>query len=296
MFCTASSIVTIIYVTLNFEEIFFTSHIELLGLPFEEQIAEQEKGQFASLWAMPGCFLLMNFQFVKSKYIKTIALAAILLGTRTALAYGRRGNGLLLFAFILCIVYIYMMSKEVKTYKKIIVVILIVSGIIYIWDSLDDIIFMEVFIERFDQDTRGDIEKDLADDFGGHILDWIFGRGIGGTYYTSTVGRRDQMETAYFRMILHGGILLLIFYLAVASRAFYLGFFKSNNILSKAMALYIALFIVFLFTSFSPFEFSIKIIIFWLCIIFCYSRTWRMKTNIEIWVGKSTKQAEEILN
>jgi hypothetical protein len=254
----------------------------MLNLPLEEMMEEQEKGQFPSFWAMPGCFLLMNFQFVKSKYIKIIVLTAILLGMGTALAYGRRGNALLLFAFLLCVVYIYMISKEIKTYKKLIVVVLIVAGIIYIWNSLDNIAFMEVFMERFDHDTRGGVEKELADDFGGHVLDWTFGRGIGGRYYTSAFGQRDQMETAYYRMILHGGVLLLIFYLVAASRAFYLGFFKSNNILSKAMALYIALFIVFLFTSSSPFEFSIKIIIFWLCVIFCYSRTWRMKTNIDM--------------
>jgi hypothetical protein len=212
----------------------------------------------------------------------------MLLGMGASLAYGRRGTALLLFALLLCFMYIYFISNHIKPYKKISIVVLLIFGIVYFTQNnnkeiLNNISLFEVFVERLEMDTRGHVEKEMIHDFGSHLGDWIFGRGIAGKYYTSAFGGlRSAMETAYYRMILHGGILLLVFYLVVALRAFYLGFFKSNNILCKAMASYIGLVTFFIFTSLSPFEFSHRIIIFWLCIIFCYSRTWRMKTDQNI--------------
>lgn len=282
-----SSLLIVVYILGFFREIFFTSHVVVLR---GYDIEEMSKGQFPGFFAFPAGFLLMNYKFISKKY-RIVAIAAIALSIGASIAYGRRGNAGLLIALGLCALYMYVVAEKAGFIKKALVVLIFIAGGVYLYTNSATNPLFEVMSERIMVDSRGSIEDDLIRDLNQKPIDWFIGRGLHGSYYTMVVDdlTRYSMETAYLRIILNGGVVLLGLYLIIAIRAFYLGFFKARNFLCKAMSLYILISILFLVASFSPFDFSLRGVLLWISIAFCYSYPWRMKTNDEILTILKTK-------
>lgn len=69
-----------------------------------------------------------------------------------------------------------------------------------------------------------------------HPWAWIIGKGINASYMLGTMAVRSNIENGFMHLILRGGIVHLVLYVCILLRAAYLGYFKSNNLLSKAMA------------------------------------------------------------
>jgi hypothetical protein len=280
--CYIASLIAIIYLILNFNEIFLTPHIEMLGLGYNAE--ETTKGQLGYYFVIPAALLLMNYQLVSSKYI-IVTWIAFVLSMGSAIAYGRRTVVAMHVVFILSTIYIYMISRDIQLYKKILIVIICFTvPFILIGQYLDFQLF-EVLSERLDSDSRTPVADAFYSDFRGKTLDWLFGRGLSGVYYSPNfyLGSpyRDTIETGYLQLILNGGVILLILYLLITLRAFYCGFFKSRNTLSKTMAIYILVLVVFLVSG-NSFEFTFKGVILWFCIMYCYSNKWRLKTDQDI--------------
>ena len=142
------------------------------------------------------------------------------------------------------------------------------------------------FFTRLTEDSRAPVETAFFESFKGETLDWIFGRGINGTYYCilfddSFVSLRGTIETGYLYIILKGGIISLVFYLFFLLNSAYLGFFKSKNMLTKAMALYLIAHVIYLLPFGLP-SFSLEYIIVWVCVAYCQSKVWRMKEDVDI--------------
>ena len=117
--------------------------------------------------------------------------------------------------------------------------------------------------------------------------DWIIGKGIKGKYYCPIVenvndaegaGYRDNIETGYLQIILKGGIISLALLLLMFIPAVYKGLFKSKNVLSKAAAMWVLLWIVYLYPS-GGIVFSMNYLLVWVSVGICYSEKIRNLSN-----------------
>ena len=133
------------------------------------------------------------------------------------------------------------------------------------------------------EDTRTGVETMFLKSFEGKTLDWLVGRGINGTYYCPIFKEvnRGIIETGYLYIILKGGIVNLALYVYFLLYSAYLGFFRSKNMLTKAMAFYLLVHFILLKPWGIP-SFSIEYVVVWIFVLFCQSETWRMKSDTVI--------------
>ena len=113
--------------------------------------------------------------------------------------------------------------------------------------------------------------------------DWIIGRGIEGTVLraASTGDIGELIENGFLVVILKGGLLYLIPFLIILLRASYLGFYKSNNDLVKALAYLILIYIIIMFFFNIP-SFTTKYIFLWISVSVCFTPEIRSTNNDEI--------------
>ncbi|HMW27307.1 MAG TPA: hypothetical protein PKC51_11730, partial [Ferruginibacter sp.] len=132
-------------------------------------------------------------------------------------------------------------------------------------------------IDRGEEDTRTGVEEYMYADMSS--TDWIIGKGIKGKYYCPIVdnvndaegaGFRDNIETGYLQIILKGGIISLALVLGMLIPAVYKGFFKSNNVLSKASAMWVFLWILYLYPT-GGMVFNMSFVLVWIAAAICYS-------------------------
>jgi hypothetical protein len=161
--------------------------------------------------------------------------------------------------------------------------------------------------DKFNGEIKGNISKFETDNFENSRnkyvypdffadmntnKDWIFGRGINGSYYSFIFeghmhnldennslelkkGYRTEIESGYLFTILKIGILGLALKLILAFSAIYLGLFKSNNFFVKSCALIVLEWLVFMYPM-GLSQFSMGYILFWLCIGACLSKETRL--------------------
>ena len=135
--------------------------------------------------------------------------------------------------------------------------------------------------ERGNEDTRTGVEVSFYKDM--KIEDWIIGKGIQGSYYAPEIeedekaritGYRTLIETDYLNIILKGGIISLGLLLLIAIPAIFKGLFYSRNILSKASAIWILLWIILLYPA-TVTTFTLNYLLVWISIGICYSKSMR---------------------
>ena len=141
-------------------------------------------------------------------------------------------------------------------------------------------------VDRGEEDTRSGVEVYMYADMS--TTDWIIGKGINGEYYCPIVdnvndatGYRAYIETGYLQIILKGGVLGLALLLLILIPAIYKGLFKSRNILSKAAAIWILLWILYEYPTIG-FNFSMHYILVWICVGICYSKKIRKMADSTI--------------
>lgn len=141
--------------------------------------------------------------------------------------------------------------------------------------------------ERIDADTRSYVEKSFYYDMG--TADWIIGRGLSGKYYCPGIDPaeggsafyRTVVESGYLQTILKGGIISILVILLLLIPAIFKGFFDSKNLLSKAAAVWMLLFILFSYPG-NINDFSLKYLVVWLSAAICYNTEIRNMTDDEI--------------
>lgn len=130
--------------------------------------------------------------------------------------------------------------------------------------------------KRIDEDTRSGVENYFYMDMG--IKDWAIGRGIDGRYFcpsgATESGYREHIETDYLQIILKGGVISLALLLLIAIPALFKGLFYSKNILSKAAAIWILIWLIGLYPQ-TMTTFSMHYILVWISIGICYSSSIR---------------------
>lgn len=272
------AIIGIVLLILNYHDIFavnqnfdsdeYQEYIGIAGIPL----------QFLSA----SSFMVLCYAFVPSRF-RIIAFLTMFLSLFTVLFTARRSSVfmyliILLFTFI---IYVIASKKGTGVLKFILGITVFIVGIaifnVYAGSTFS------FFLSRLHEDTRSGIVEYFYESFKGKTWDWIIGRGINGTYYCPLFVNfnRGEIETGYLHIILKGGLIYLAFYLFFLAHSAYLGFFRTKNRLTKAMALYLVAHIIYLVPFGLP-MFNFEFIIIWISILYCQSKEWRTYTDLEI--------------
>jgi hypothetical protein len=193
-----------------------------------------------------------------------------------AIFRARRGLIFMCVTTFLCVGLVAVMStkKKVLIITVAAVIALATAGFVV---SMQEHSMFTFLAERGEEDTRSGVEDWMFADMS--QTDWIIGKGIKGKYYCPIVenvndaegaGYRDSIETGYLEIILKGGIVSLALLLLTFLPAVYKGLFKSRNVLSKAAALWVFLWIVYLYPA-GGIVFNLNYVLVWVCVGICYS-------------------------
>ena len=271
-----SSLIGILFILFNFKEIFLTSHMSLLTGAWSDIRDDVNMGQIPGYFTLPSAFLLMSYKFAPPKYIK-IGFIGLILSLATAILYGRRSYIAFHLIYLIFIGYMYFFTNKKSKWKKVFIILSVLILVSITAASFADLSAFNVLADRFNQNTRSGVEDYFFTDFKGKTLDWIFGRGINGTYYCPVLdgqSYRNVIETGYLQFILKGGLILLFLYVYILLKGAFLGFFRSKNTICKAMSLFLFANVIFLFSG-NTLEFSFRQILTWCCVMLCYSTSFR---------------------
>ena len=202
-----------------------------------------------------------------------IIVLTIILSVIFALSFGRRMSAVSGLLFLVSPFIVNMLY--VKHKLKYLLLFLIVGAACYSF-YIEFAGLFPILQERLEDNTRGGLLDDLVYDF--DALDWLFGRGLNATY-RSPSGLGDEsirtlVESGYLDIILHAGILYLLFFSYMLLRATYLGLFKGKNIYVKSAGVYLLLHMIMMITQ-DRLSFSLDFLMVYIAISMCGSRKWR---------------------
>lgn len=145
------------------------------------------------------------------------------------------------------------------------------------WQSLSQSVFSRL-IDRAQDDTRSQVELlFLVDMSSAPLSDWIFGRGMDGSYYqmvenseeNSITYDRKVIETGYLHMILKGGLVNVLLILLILFTAFFKGM-KSGKTLLKGLAWFLLVYLIDMYSTNPVSFFAVRTVIFWLIVSVCF--------------------------
>ena len=238
--------------------------------------------------AIPSGFILLTYMY-HSRWRNLLALAVVFAVFLIATINGRRGLMFISASIMVASYLVFIATNKGKPLNIILSVFLVFFLAIFARDAYiqrQDDAFRRIN-ERLFERTRTGVEEFFYRDMG--PVDWVIGRGIDGKYYCPgiemTEGHftiyRSVIETGYLQFVLKGGLIYLALFLLVMIPAAFKGLFLSKNLLSKAFAIWIILYLMFTYptviNSFTP-----NYIIMWLAAAFCFSKSMREKTNGQI--------------
>ena len=237
---------------------------------------------FSKTLSIPFGFLLMTYMYHSKKvnlfsiFVMGVTFIFAIIRARRALAFLAACP--VLIAYI--IYYVYSKNKILKVVFFFLIVMLISIAIAYLQSILFYFSTSEMtgwFVDRVGQDSRSGVEAFFYRDM--KLIDWIFGRGINGQYYCPgiTEGKgvlsvfRSGIETDYLTIILKGGIISLGLQMMILFPAIFRGLFRSKNMLSKAAAFWIILYLADLYPS-PVTTFTLNYLLVWISVGICYSK------------------------
>jgi hypothetical protein len=238
---------------------------------------------FAKILSIPAGFLLLTYNYQPGRRI-LIALLIVAVTAGFAIFRARRA---LLFMTIAPLVFSYLLYLYGGK-KKILIIFfsifigsfLLLYGIKVYNDNRNGM--FTLLSERIYEDTRSAVESNFYYDMS--TKDWIIGKGINGQYFSPGIdlsdisGYRGMIETDYLNIILKGGIISIWLLSMILIPAIILGLFFSKNLLSKAAALWILIWILELYPA-NVNSFSLNHLLVWISVGICYSREIRNQSE-----------------
>jgi hypothetical protein len=232
---------------------------------------------FTHFLAIPCGFILLTYIYHK-KTMNLVAIGVIILAFLLASIRARRGLMFMAVTILLASYIVYYFTNKGKILKVILSIFIVVFLVIYggqVYSANRGGMF-GMITGRMDEDTRTGVEEYFKG--GMTTTDWVIGRGINGQYYCPGINElagtvtiyRNVIETGYLQIILKGGIISLVLFLLLAVPAVFKGLFHSKNVLSKAAAIWILLFIIYLYPT-TINSFSMSYLIIWFSIGICHS-------------------------
>lgn len=233
-------------------------------------------------YAMMSCGFLLCIQHLLTPKVRRLTLISSFLGLVVLMVSGRRGYSVLMICFIL----VYMMNsilyapKNKRFYQILFIISLILISVLYFIENADT--QFSVLVNRIEADSRTEVfywwNKEMGDD----VFKWVFGKGVSGGYYDGGFGVvRPGIENGIRHMILKGGLLYLIPYVILGLQAIFLGFFKSNSRTLKALAIYVAICIGFLYVWGTP-SFSFLHLSMWISFVLIFDPKVRKMSDGDI--------------
>lgn len=265
---------------------FFAVAIQLYSLIFKRGI-ESWYDQYTLIMTFDLATPLLLFvsHLYKKRSVTILAIIYYLNTIFLSALWGRRGWFLAnLLLFILFII-IRIKSDSVHPFRKFkIAFIFSLSALTLVALSPLYVNKLYIFERGIDksgwEDSRGKVVEDFFEDFKSQ-KDWLLGRGLNGTVLRTILKDGDQarfVEIGYLNILLKGGLLFLIPMLTLFLRSSYLGFFKTNNDLTKGLAAVIILQVAEMFT-FGMADFSPRYILVCIATAACYNRHLRSISN-----------------
>lgn len=229
---------------------------------------------FCGLLSLPVGFLLFTYVYHDNKK-NLFALIVSIIALYFLIYRARRGSLFMEGSTILAAGVVYLIYTKRKA--LIIGVTILFAAFYFLFMTNIKLPGVFAFLQsRSDEDTRTPVEQYMTASMTSR--DWIIGKGMNGKYYCPIVldvndpsGSRTVIETGYLQIILKGGILSLSLLLLILIPAVYFGFFKSKNILSKAAAMFILLWIIYLKPVVGV-AFSMHYVLAWISVGICYSK------------------------
>lgn len=258
--------------------LFVIAFLDVLLAPFMGNMHSQLVVENFSNHLSLSCGFLLFTYIYHSKKQNLFALFILFLTFLLAAIRARRGMMFMSFSMLIVTYVIYQYANKTKIIN-IVLSLFLVSTISYVATN----IYLKnrndtfgLITQRFSDDSRTLVETYFFK--GMTTKDWIIGKGYNGQYYCpmwdETTGipsiYRDVIETGYLQTILNGGVVSLGLFLLIAIPAIFKGLFYSRNILSKAAAIWIFLFLVYNYPA-TPTAFSLFYILVWISIGICYS-------------------------
>lgn len=238
--------------------------------------------------SLPAAFILLTYVYHKQK--KIFFSVFILLFTFLIVSIrARRGLMFMTLCFMLFSYVMFYFTNKGKILKILLSVALLCFVVFYafVTYSKNQSGTFGLITNRIDEDTRKGVERYFWADMS--KTDLVFGRGINGKYYCpgidelvgSVTVQRSVIESGYLQIVLKGGFLSLGLYLLITIPAIFFGLFYSKNVLTKASAVWIFLYTIFLYPTYVNI-FSLTYLIIWISVGICYSDAIRSKSNEEI--------------
>ena len=233
-----------------------------------------------NFWFAISCFSMLCYEFVPKKY-KWFAIFSSLFILFLFAFLARRSGVVMIALYFFGMFYLYLQqSKSRNVFLKFVFIGVIISIIFVAVNTYSNSTFSLLF-NRINEDTRSDVDKTIIKYLTAENA-WLFGKGIEGAYkHPDFELPRYTHETGYLYLILKGGIIYLAFYVFLLLHASYIGFFKTRNRLTKALALYVFFHVIFLIPFGLP-SFGLEYLFVWIAFSLCESSNWRSKTNNQV--------------
>jgi hypothetical protein len=261
---------------------------------------------FSKTLSIPCGFIILTYIYHTRK-MNLIALFVIGLTFVLAIIRARRGLAFLAIYPIIGAYFVYLVYSKNRILKVVfffLLAIMITLGIAYSQTLLSYFgqnSATSWFMDRITQDTRSEVEEYFYQDM--KSADWVIGKGINGQYYCPGVvegaGKisifRRGIETDYLTIILKGGLVSLGLMLLITLPAIIKGLFHSKNLLSKASAAWIILYLAALYPA-PVTTFTLNYLLVWISVGLCYSREIRNMSDDELVEFFSKKKTDSIFN
>lgn len=247
---------------------------------------------FSKTLSIPCGFIIVTYMY-HSKRMNLFALFVIMMTFFFSIIRARRGLSLLTISSVVVAYFVYLFYSKNRGLKIVFFILLLIFITLGIAYSRSVIGYFSTnsatswFIERVGQDTRSEVEHYFYRDL--KPVDWIIGKGINGQYFCPGVvegtGKisifRRGIETDYLTIILKGGIISLGLMLFILIPAIIKGLFYSKNMLAKASAIWIILYLGALYPS-PVTAFTLNYLVVWISVGLCYSKEIRNLSEDEV--------------
>lgn len=260
--------IAVVAVLMNASALRYASEVSHIQLLIEKNPKMSFLAQLPVMWSIPAALIFMNAKYCEKKEV-VFAICVFILSICFSLAFGRRSVSLYGALFLGSAFLMYLRNRNYKSTPKFFLccIIVLISPALILF-AID---YFSFAWHRGFSDTRSAVDDSFYADM--NLVDWLFGRGLNGTYYDPLflfmgAPNRPNHETGYLNVVLHaGGIYLMVYIMLVLSivwRTLKLG----NNILVKAFALYVFLNTSLLAIGSYP-DYNLRFFCLWVGIIIC---------------------------
>ena len=224
---------------------------------------------------LPATILIYLKQYLSLKKWRLFLLVFIC-GLLINAYMGRRGATAFSVLYLLSMWLIYVIHKGSNRFMVFIIGVLMLGVAYMIFINTSDSFFSYI-LERGMDDNRSDRNEDLIVDMTANG-DWLCGRGWFGQYFDTVYGYRGSIETGALALLLRGGFLYLVPYVAILLFTFVNGLFRSNNIICKSFGLLAGLQILYLYPYGWP-MFSMDYLMLWVGVYCCNQPLFRYMSD-----------------